>query len=632
MKGIFLSLVFATTFSFFNLAEAQKKEVLIKIGNTEITKQEFERIYRKNNQNLLDQADVKSPKDYLDLYVNFKLKVVEAMDLKMDTISSFREELAGYRKELAAPYLTDMQYDEQLIEELHRRMQKEVDASHILFRLPEDATPEQEQAARNKALNVREEILNGRNFGNAAIEYSEDPSAKSNKGHLGYFTAFQMVTPFENAAFTTPVGEISEPVRSAFGYHLIQVHDVRKNKGEIQVAHIMKMFPQEETGFDKTQMKSEIDSIYRALLNGADFAEMAQNHSDDKRSAAQGGKMAWFSAGRMIPEFATPAFALKNIGDISEPIVTDYGFHIIKKLGEKPVPSLEEVRADIEARIKRDPERSNSTRKVFIDKLKKEYGFEENIDNLQKIQSAKIGKDQPENLLLFSFAGKDFLTEDFTRYLQNKNITTGNYSNHFNEWTDAEIIAFEDSQLEKKYPDFNYLMQEYHDGLLLFNIMDEKVWSFATQDSTGLEAFYNKSKGEFKWGERFKGLVISCKNEAARQEAENYFEANMPPTEIEDLINKEEQLIRIESGAWEKGTNSTVDYYVWNGTKPAGFNPELTFVRGDVFPPEPKTLDEARGLYISEYQNYLEQNWIKALRKKYKIKVNKKLLKSIPNV
>lgn len=631
MKELILTLVLLSAFSWFLPVNAQKNEVLITIDNTEITRQEFERIYRKNNQNLLEQSDIKSPKDYLEMYIDFKLKVTEAMNLKMDTSKAFREELAGYRKELAAPYLTDMQYDEKLVSELYRRMKNEVNASHILFRLPENATQEQEKTVLAKAKSVRQEILNGRDFHDAAVEYSEDPSAKTNRGNLGYFTAFQMVTAFENAAFTTPVGEISEPVRSSFGYHLVQVNDLRENQGQIQVSHIMKMFPQ-QPDFDKTRLKNEIDSIYNAVLNGADFAEMAQKHSDDKRSGAQGGQMPWFSAGQMIPEFSEPAFALKNISDISKPVETAFGYHIIKKTGQKPVPSFEEVRPDIEARIKRDPERSNSTRKVFIEKLKNEYGYEEFKENLLKISSQTVNEPGAENLPLFSFSEKKYELKDYNTYLQEQNISEGKYSSHFNEWADAEIIAYEDARLEEKYPEFRYLMQEYHDGLLLFNIMEEKIWKFAAEDSAGLQNFYLKNQKKFKWDERFKGMIITCKDSETREEAEKYFEAGLPVQEIEDLLNTEEQVLKTESGAWEKGTNAIVDFYVWNGARPAGLNSELTFVRGDLFPPEPKTLDEARGLYISEYQNFLEKNWLKALRKKHKVKVNKKLLKSIPHV
>lgn len=632
MEGICKLILILALFSFSHLVTAQKNKVLIKIDDTEITREEFERIYRKNNQNLFDQTEIKSPKDYLDLYIGFKLKVVEAMNLKMDTNSTFREELAGYRKELAAPYLTDMQFDDKLIKEMYQRMKTEINASHILFRLPDNTSAEQEQAVLKKAHEVRNEIMNGRDFNEAAAAYSEDPSAKANQGNLGYFTAFQMVTPFENAAYNTPAGEISKPVRTAFGYHLVKVHNVRENRGEIQVAHIMKMFPQGDAGFDKKQLNTEIDSIYKILLNGADFSEMAKKYSDDKRSAARGGEMPWFSAGRMIPEFSNAAFALKNIGDISQPIETAFGYHIIKKTGERPVPSFEEARYDIEERIKKDPERSNSSRKIFVEKLKKEYQFKQNSENIQKIKTLKIEDAKPENLQLFSLGNQKFTVNEFINFLQNKNRSTGFYSEYIEEWIDTEIIAYEDAKLEDKHPEFKYLMQEYHDGLLLFNIMEEKIWKFAAEDTTGLENFYQKNRGKFNWEERFKGWIITCKNSEIKEEAEKYFEAEMPVQEIEDMINTEDQVIQIEPGAWEKGTNATVDYYVWNGEKPAGFSPELTFIRGDLVPPEPKTLDEARGLFISEYQNFLEKEWLKELRKKYKVKINRKLLKSIPHV
>jgi peptidyl-prolyl cis-trans isomerase SurA len=606
--------------------------VLITIDGTEITKAEFERIYRKNNQNLLEDSDIKSPKEYLELYIDFKLKVVDAMNLKMDTGRAFTEELAGYRKELAAPYLTDMNYDEALVRELYRRMTQEINASHILFLVNENATPEQEEAVLQKARQVRNEIRAGKDFNDAAVEYSEEPSAQTTRGSLGYFTAFQMVAPFENAAFSTPAGTLSEPVRTSFGYHLIQVHDIRENQGEVKVSHIMKMFPQGEENFDKTVLKTEIDALYNQLKEGADFAELAKQHSDDKRSAVQGGEMPWFSSGRMIAEFSKPAFALKNTGDMTEPVETAFGYHIIKKTGHRPVPPFEEVRHEIEERIKRDPERNNSSRKAFIAKLKEEYNFEINEENFRKIRALPVNETIGENLVLFSIANQEFDVNDFQRFIQKENLSSGTYSDYFEAWTDDEIIALEDARLEDKHTDFRFLMQEYHDGLLLFNIMEEKIWNFAAEDSTGLENFYRKNQGMFQWEERFRGLVINCMDEKTREEADTYFDAGLTSGEIEDLLNTEGQKIEIKQGAWEKGNNQVVDYYVWNGAAPAGFNPRLTFIRGDVIPPEPKTLDEARGMYISEYQNFLEEEWLKELRKKYKVKVNKKLLKSIPHV
>lgn len=631
MKRIFFSYLIACCFVFIGFA--QEGQTLITINKTKISKAEFERIYKKNNNNLYNKTDKKSPEDYIDLYINFKLKVIEAETLKMDTIPSFMNELAGYRKELAAPYLTDVKFNEQMVQQLYDRMSKEVNASHILLLVDKNATKEEEQAVLKRIIKIKKEIEAGKDFGDAALEYSEDPSVKTNKGNLSYFTAFQMVVPFENAAFTTPVGEISEPVRSSFGYHLIKVNDIRKNRGEVHVAHIMKMFPKGATPEIKAKLKTEIDSIYIELQHGADFAALAKAKSDDKRSAENGGEMPWFAAGRMIKEFAEPAFALKNKGDFTPPIETQYGFHIIKKLDSRGIASFEDSKEDIEKRIKKDPLRSITSKTAFTNELKAEYNFSKNTNGILKLKGKNIGDEfENTNFELFKIDGKSYNFEGFQNYLQQKKITTGTYNAKFDKWIEDEITNLENSKLEEKYPEFRYLMQEYHDGILLFNISEEKIWNRAVEDSIGLEAFYAKNSKKYLWGERFKGSVITCKDSATKEEAEKLFANEIPIDEIEDMLNPKAEMITIDEGAWEKGNNPIVDYFVWNAKEPADFNSELTFIRGDKIPPEPKKLDEARGLYISDYQNYLEQKWIKELRKKYKVKINKKLLKTIESV
>jgi len=630
-RTLFLLLIFS--FSLLTVFAQNDEKILLTIGDTQVSKAEFERIYKKNNSNLYNEADKKSPKEYLDLFINFKLKVIEAERLQMDTNFAFVNELAGYRKELAAPYLTDVKFNENMVREIHERMKKEVNASHILFRVQENASEEEEQAVLEKVEKVRQEILDGMDFKQAALKYSQDPSVKSNKGNLNYFTAFQMVTPFENAAFSTPIGEISKPVRSSFGYHLIQVHDLRKNRGEVKVAHIMKMFPKGISENGKNQLKEEIDSVYNLLKNGADFAEMARNFSDDKRSGQQGGEMPWFSSGRMIPEFAEPAFALEKAGDITKPVETQFGYHIIKKLDHRPVKSFEEARAEIENRIKKDPARSDSGKKAFIDKLKKEYNYTQQIQHIDKLKEMAVSEElEDTGMTLFTFDNKEFNLTQLDSFVQNKELTPGTYFDVFNDWVNEEITNLEDARLEEKYPDFRYLMREYHDGILLFNISEEKIWNFAMEDSTGLEQFYNQNKDKYYWEERFKGFMAVCKSVDIRNEAEKYFDAGMSVEEVEDLLNDSLEMIVIKEGAWEKGRQPVVDYFVWNGPEPEHFNQSVTFIRGNFIPPEPKSLDEARGLYISDYQNYLEKEWLKELRKKYKIKVKRRLLRKISNV
>ena len=615
-------------------AVAQPAEPLLTIDEHKISKDEFEYIYNKNNSNLYADADRKTPKEYLELFINFKLKVVEAENLKMDTSQAFINELAGYREEIAAPYLTDIEFNEQQIEELYRRMKLEVDASHILLGVNKDASPEEEQEVLDEIKNIRKQIIAGKPFEDAAMEYSEDPSAQTNKGHLNYFSAFTMVAPFEDAAFNTPVGEISEPVRTDFGYHLIKVHDTRPNKGELQVAHIMKNVGRNATPEEKAEAKAAIDSIYQLLLNGADFAELAKKESQDRRSAVRGGEMPWFSAGSIVKEFSAPAFALKNDGDISEPVKTAYGYHIIKRLKARPVPPFEEARALIESQIRKDATRQASGKKVFIEKLKKEYNFSENETAKAELAKLNIGDNAvlPEETF-FTINNKNFGAKELTAFITQKNIKTGSLLSVYDNWVTDEITNIEDAKLEEKYPEFHYLMNEYHDGILLFNISQEKIWNYAAQDTAGLEAFYQKNKNKHLWNDRFKGHIITCKNVSVREEAENLFGAGLNADEVLAHINTNgEELITIETGAWKEAQNPVVDYYVWNGKEPENFDSATTFIRGDKIKPEPKMLDEARGLFISDYQDYLEEQWIKELRRKYKVKVNKKLLKSIEGV
>jgi len=631
---MFKKLVIFLLFLFFSFNPfAQDEETLLTIGNTTVSKAEYERIYRKNNNNLYNSEDKKSPQEYLELYINFKLKVLEAEALKMDTNSVFINELNGYRKELAAPYLTDVEFNEQMVRELYDRMTKEVNASHILLRVDKNAAEETEQKVLNKINEIRKEIIKGKDFGEAAVQYSEDPSAKVNKGNLNYFSAFQMVAPFENAAFNTPIGEISEPVRSSFGYHLLKVHDIRQNRGEIKVAHIMKAFPKDATPEVKEKLKKEIYDIYIELQNGANFAELAKIKSDDKNSAAKGGEMQWFTAGRLVKEFSEPAFALKNNGDYTPPVRTAYGYHIIKKLDHREVPSFEKSKQEIENRIKNDPARSITSKTAFIDKLKLEYNYSENIQGIASIKGKSLESEfETNDFEIFRIDNKIYSLNEFKRYIQKEKITKGTYSSNFNKWVEFEITKLEDSKLEEKYPEFRYLMQEYHDGILLFNISEEKIWNYAVEDSAGLESFYQKNKKKHLWEERFKGRIIRCNNQVTREEADKLLATEIPTTEILDRLNTEEERILIEEGVWEKGSNPIVDYYVWEGTEPEEFDSELIFIRGNLVEPEPKTLQEARGLYISDYQNYLEKMWLKQLRKKYKVRVNKKLLKTIESV
>lgn len=640
-------LVLLTGFFTTPLFSQKKRDVVVTIGKEKILTTDFRKIYERNNGNILDPAEKKNPEEYLDLYVNFKLKVLEAQAIGLDTSQAFIEELAGYRAELAAPYLTDISYNEKLVEETYQRMSNEVNASHILITFPQDPSPQDTLEAYRKILEVKAEVEKGLDFNQAATKHSQDPSAAQNNGNLGWFTVFQMVTPFEDAAYRTPVGKISEPVRTRFGYHLLKVHDIREAKGEIKVAHIMKMFPPDITPEVKQGMKKTIDSLYTLVQNGADFAELARNNSDDQRSAVNGGEMPFFGRSRMIPEFSEPAFALKKDGEVTQPVETDFGFHIIKRIELKSVPEFDAVKRELEERIKRDPERTTQSKEIFINKLKKEYSFTSN----QKLIDEKIAKvsgwftqanlNVPDNVsdsdVLFTLAGKNFIAQDWFAYLAKMPISAPENPRNvleaqFAAWEEDAIIEFEDSRLEEKHPEFRSLMQEYHDGLLLFAVSEQKIWQQASADTVGLKNFYETNKQKYMWGERFKGMIVTCINAAIKDEVDDKLDQGIPLEEIYDMGHINEDNITVETGAWAKGDNGIIDYYVWNGSLPTGWNAETGFVKGEIAGPEPKLLEEARGFHISDYQQYLEENWLIELKKKYPVKVNRKVLKSIVNV
>jgi len=623
---------------------AQKKnEIVVKIGDQKVSKEEFVANYQKNNTNILDDKDRKTPTEYLDLYVNFKLKVLEAQTLGYDTLKSFIEELNGYRQELAKPYLTDVSYNEDMVKTAYHRTKFERKASHLLILVNPETPPSDTLVAWNKIADIRKQIIDGADFNEMAAKHSEDPSAAQNKGLLGYFSAFQMVFPFEDMTYKTPVGQVSEIVRSRFGYHLIKVHDERPTSGEMKVAHIMKMFPQQASNETIAELKLSADSIWAKATGGADFAELAKAFSDDKQSAAEGGVLNWFTTTNMVPEFAEAAFALKNDGDISPVIRTSFGWHIIKRLELRTTPTYEKLRPELETKIKQNPEISKYSDEAFDRKLRAEYQLKVDESNFGKLGTSisdTIRIKQMRNDLLVSFANQTISCGQFTDFLQKQNYSPDannpgiELTALLNKFIHQQLLAYENTQLERKHPDFARVYNEYHDGILLFNISKDKIWDVASTDSVRLQKFYDQTDKKYFWNDRFKGWVIESKNLEIRARLEKMLdEKEVGKQELEDVFNtKTENNIQFRDVAVEKGEDPIVDYYIWSGPKPAGFDETTTFVHGKIVQHEQKELKDAWGLYSSDLQEQIEKEWIESLRKKYPVEINKKVLKKIPAI
>lgn len=629
----------------------QKKDpVLLTVDGQDITLSEFEAVYKKNNRDeVIDQEDLK---EYLELYINFRLKVREAETLGLDTVKKFVEELKGYQKQLAKPYLTDKEVTEKLVREAYDRSLKDVRASHILLKIGPDALPKDTLEVYNRIMKIRDEAMKG-DFAQAAKKYSEDPSAKDNGGDLNWFSALRMVYPFETAAYSTAVGEVSMPTRTRFGYHILKVVDKRDALGEISAAHIMIKTGKEATEEEVQEAKKKIEEVKSLLDKGESFEDLARKYSQDRGSANKGGALPRFGTGRMVAAFEKAAFNLKENGDYSEPFLTEYGWHIVKRLERFPVPSFEESESTLSAKVAKDS-RSQMSQTVVLNRIKKEYGFKENRKALDAVGAlldstlidGKWDSSKAKNLKeeVFSLGKKKFTQADFAEYIASHQtrrrkedlmvIMNGMYS----QFVKDNLLSYEESRLSEKYPEYKALLKEYRDGILLFDLTDEKVWSKAVKDTAGLKAFHNEHRNDFMWGERLDAEIYTCQKDSLvkplNQLLKKRAAKGSPSTdEIMTELNANSSLsIRLERDTYEKNDEKILDEITW---KKGVYGPiqdgdsQVFVLVNDVLQPEPKTLKEARGLVTAAYQNHLEEQWIKELRNKYKYSANAELLNKI---
>lgn len=673
--------------------------VLLMIDGKPVTKSEFEAVYRKNNGKDMS-AEKKTVREYLDLFINFKLKVKEAEELGLDTVTAFRQELGGYKKQLSAPYLTDKEVTDNLVKEAYERGKTEINASHILVKCPEDALPKDTIEAWQR-INIIKNIIAGKPVSKAHLaEYeanlkknryskpvvtaadsqevkrylstlkdlaagknidrkkdvfaqvaklaSEDPSAKDNAGNLGYFTALEMVYPFENAAFSTKPGELSRIVRTRYGYHILKVNDRRPNSGEILAAHIMLRLTKEMKSEDSAKAKQKIYEIHQKLKAGEKFEELAKNYSEDKQTSASGGELSWFFERKFpVEEFAKQAFALKNNGDYSEPFRTKYGWHIVKRLDRRGLPAFDAMKTELKNKVSRDS-RSFLSKTSFLAKVKKEYGFKEVpktkeefiplIDSSYFKGSWKASAAGQLNKEMFSIGDKKFTQQDFAKYLEShqtrraKSDAAPIVNAQYKNFVEESLVAYEESQLERKYPDYRNLMQEYRDGILLFDLTDRKVWSKAVKDTAGLQAFYEKNKNNYLWDERADVTTYKCANGDIAKDVRKMLEKKKSEKEILEKINKNSQLdVATETVTYLKGENKMIDANWKEGISPdiQQDGKVLVLYVNKLLPKQPKKLAECRGLVTADYQNYLEKEWISSLRSNHKIEVKEDVLAGI---
>ena len=627
---------------------AQKKEVLFTIDNQPYYTDEFVRVYNKNLDLVKDESQ-KDLDNYLELYLAYKLKVNKAYKLGLDKEPKYINELKSYRTQLSKNYLTDTEITEELIREAYDRSLKEIKASHILIRVDENASAQDTLKAYQKIQSIRERAVKGEDFGKLAQEFSEDPSAKENKGYLGYFSVFRMVYPFENGAYSTKVGEVSEPVRSRFGYHVIKVNDVRDNRGEITVAHIMISKPQDVS--KAAEANEKINTIYKKLQQGESFESLATQFSEDKSSAPKGGLLARIASGQLNSEaFEEAAFSIKNVGEYTQPIESEFGWHIIKLLERHPIKPFEEVKTDFENRIKRD-ERSKKIEESMNNRLEKKYKPVVDYKLLEKATKL-VSEDYesekfeiPEDIDLFNKSAmiiqkKHISGVEFLNYIQSQQNAMRKIrplEKLRQELTDnfvsSNLNAYYDENLENEFPEFGYVMNEYKEGLLLFDLMEKEIWQRAQNDSLGLEAFYNLNKDNYKWNQRLDGVVASSVNRDFVEQTKKYFEQGESIDFIKKELNRDAVVnIMLDEGLFEEKSNALPKAYkLTKGVSDIYKEGDYYYVilGREIVPTSIKTLEEARGRVISDYQQYLEANWMDALKEEFSYKVNNRVLKRV---
>ena len=589
MKKVILTVLALGALAGVNAQEQDK--TLLTIDGEEIRQSEFIYIYEKNNQETT--LDQKSVDEYMDLFINFRLKVHEAEKLGLDTAESFKQELAGYRAQATPKYMTYEAGEDSMVHLSYNHIAHDRRAAHIAIQCPMSADDSTVQAALAKINDARVRVTTGKpvkvgkgkkakvvqtpeDFFAVAMEVSTDPSLAETKGELGWITPFRYVWPLEKAVYETPVGQVSEVFRSGYGFHIALVEEERPHM-EVSASHIMKMTPR---GNDSLAVvaKQQIDSLYELVLKGEDFADLATKNSDDRGSAMNGGSLGWFSMGMMVKPFEDAAFALNEEGQVSAPVQSRFGWHIIRLDGKRGVRPFEEMEKDLRKQVRQD-ERHKEVDRAFVKKIRAEYHLADSV-------------------------------------------------------TDQEALDVENANLENKYPEFRNLVKEYHDGILLFDVSLANVWDKAAQDTAGLEKFFAKHKKEYTWETpRYKGWVVYCKDKATAKAAKTIIRAahrDSVNSYIDHRINNDSvKFVKVERGLWPKGANKAVDKLQW---KEGEFAPTeeypLVFLSGKVLKAPEEYLDE-RGKVVSAYQDELEKAWIEELRAKYLVVVNEEALAEI---
>ena len=628
----FLIMIFIwVSFSTYGQKRATGDLTLFEIDNKPVTVDEFVYLYNNNNQGRGDEFTKEKIEEYIDLLINFKLKVREAESRGIDASPEFIKELNGYKEELKKPFTAEVDELKRLTEQAYKRLGQEVKASHILINVGPEAEPADTLAAFNKVMAIRSRSMQGEDFEKLAREFSEDPSAKMNGGNLGYFSALQMVFPFEEAAYSQSVGEVSNPIRTQFGYHLIKVFDKRPSSGEVEVSHIL------IRGTDDSARKL-IDDVYSQLQRNVNWDSLCVKYSQDPGTKDNGGRLRPFGLGALAsaPKFEEVAFSLEKPGSISKPVQTSFGWHIIRLERKIPLPPFEELKASLEKRVARD-ERMAISKTLAEERRRKKFNYQESPllkNRLELLSDSSLIEgnwriDKTVNDLdeLFSIEGKPVFIKNFAAYIvsnqsPNKMSPNAFIQTLYNQFVEERLAAIEDIKLQQANPAYRKMVNEYREGILLFNIMEKEVWNKASTDSIGQRRFYDAHPEKYKAELRVEARIFSTEDDKFRDLMKMKIEKGDSLSRSD--MKRFKSIVNFRS--YEKGDNKVIDQISWSvglhqlDTEGMYYLVEVS----RLVPPGRKNFEEVRASVISDYQDLLEKEWISELKNKYPIKVNAK--------
>jgi peptidyl-prolyl cis-trans isomerase SurA len=646
MKNVVLISIFLFSFNtFFG-------QILARYGDHIITRGEFLNAFRKNNSHV--KATNKSYREYLDLYIRYKLKVQAAYDLKLDTLPGQMTELQNFKSQIVDQYTNDETSLNQMAREAFIRSQHDLRISYIFITASKNATPADTSKAWKKMQEAYQALKRGEDFGDVALQFSEDPYVKTNRGDINFITVFDLPYTMETIAYHTESGKYSPVFRTDGGYMILKKTAERPALGRIHAAQILVAFPYQANEAAKAETLKRADSIYNAIRQGADFALLAKKFSGDNLSYQLGGSLPEFGIGKYEKGFEETAFNLKKDGDISEPYASSFGYHIIRRVQRIPVPLIADQKTlnELKEKIKKDP-RIAISRDQMLQTILKKTQFKEFMpadnrlwdytDSLLQNKKPAVNSGITDGMVLFQFPEKKYTVADWISYRRglksSTNLTNGKTNKEI-LYGYRQLVAFEyyKQHLENYNAEYATQVNEFRDGNLLFEIMQQKVWNRSASDSSGLRKYFDVHAEKYWWKPGAEAIIFNASNTSSANKLSDNIRNDFRNwrLDVDSLAGQ----VQSDSGRFEwKQIPGSKKAHVNSGltkydylTSPDGKSKTVQFacIIRIYSASSPRTFGEARGMVINDYQAKLENEWIEELRKKYPVTINQAVLITLP--